>query len=36
MQQMYFEQDLDTNYVILEVDNAVVLRDARMTQVRIR
>lgn len=33
MQKMYFESDTDTAYVILKIDNTIVLRDARITQV---
>ena len=33
MQKMYFEQDSDNVYVILKVDNAMILRHARVTQV---
>lgn len=33
MQRMHFEADTDTAYVILKIDNIIVLRDARITQV---
>jgi hypothetical protein len=33
MQKIYFGEDSDIAYVILKVDNATVLRHARITQV---
>ena len=33
MQRMYSENNTDTAYVILKVDNAVVLRHARITHI---
>lgn len=33
MQKMYFEPTGDTLYVIVKVDHAIVVRDARITQV---
>lgn len=33
MRRMYLETDPDIVYVILKVDNAIIVRDARITQV---